>query len=328
MLKDPLKKLVDSYKNKEIEFYDLISNLNNQIDIKSISIESFLELVSLDNLNNNDSDLYYLADKMIDNNIMINIKSEERKNILNTFVDHYSLITICNALGNMGNIFIDKCIEADDSFYIRHKKEIVELSEQYNLFYITNPTWMKDVLSEIINNQEVPEIKIYRSIINLEQMASPNTLRSITDWFNLFKENKINVDDFMSRGTIYELLSLNIHGYKNEEGIKNINIYLNNILQSIKNKNFTLEEVFKEVSSDPCAILTLTHPCFFEIIAPVIIKNEYLFSEKIMNSISENLLKSQNLEIFQKLKTEYDKNILRENLGNSIKSEKQKINRI
>ena len=325
MLKDPLKKLVDSYKNKEIEFYDLISNLNNQIDIKSISIESFLELVSLENLNNNDSDLYYLTDKMIDNNIMINIKSEERKNILNTFVDNYSLITICNTLGNMGNIFIDKCIEADDSFYVRHKKEIIDLSEQYNLFYITNPSWMKDVLNEIVNNQEVAEIKIQNSIIDLEQIASTNILKSIINWFHLLEQNNVYMDDFFNERNLYELASFSISGYDSDEGSENLTAYTNFLLDSLNKNQRTLENTFKYANSDPDAILKLTSPCLFKKLIPYMLKFEYPFCEKVVSSTKGE--KMHNFEVLLMAKTENDKYVLADKLGNT-QNNKMNIKRI
>lgn len=325
MLKDPLKKLIDSYKNEEIKFHDLISNLNNQIDIKSISIESFLELVSLENLNNNDSDLYYLTNKMIDNNIMINIKSEERKNILNTFVDNYSLITICNTLGNMGNIFIDKCIEADDSFYVRHKKEIIDLSEQYNLFYITNPSWMKDVLNEIVNNQEVAEIKIQNSIIDLEQIASTNTLKSIINWFHLLEQNNVYMDDFFNERNLYELASFSISGYDSDEGSENLIAYTNFLLDNLNKKQITLENTFKYANSDPDAILKLTSPCLFEKLVPYMLKVEYPFCEKIVSTTEGK--KMYNFEVLLIAKTENDKHILADKLGNT-KNNKMNIKRI
>lgn len=325
MLKDPLKKLIDSYKNEEIKFHDLISNLNNQIDIKSISIESFLELVSLENLNNNDSDLYYLTDKMIDNNIMINIKSEERKNILNTFVDNYSLITICNTLGNMGNIFIDKCIEADDSFYVRHKKEIIDLSEQYNLFYITNPSWMKDVLNEIVNNQEVAEIKIQNSIIDLEQIASTNILKSIINWFHLLEQNNVYMDDFFNERNLYELASFSISGYDSDEGSENLTAYTNFLLDSLNKNQRTLENTFKYANSDPDAILKLTSPCLFEKLVPYMLKVEYPFCEKIVSATKGG--KMHNFEVLLMAKTENDKYVLADKLGNN-QNNKMNIKRI
>jgi hypothetical protein len=325
MLKDPLKKLIDSYKNEEIKFHDLISNLNNQIDIKSISIESFLELVSLENLNNNDSDLYYLTDKMIDNNIMINIKSEERKNILNTFVDNYSLITICNTLGNMGNIFIDKCIEADDSFYVRHKKEIIDLSEQYNLFYITNPSWMKDVLNEIVNNQEVAEIKIQNSIIDLEQIASTNILKSIINWFHLLEQNNVYMNDFFNERNLYELTSFGISGYDSDEGSENLTAYTNFLLDSLNKNQITLENTFKYANSDPDAILKLTSPCLFEKLVPYMLKVEYPFCEKIVSATKGE--KMHNFEVLLMAKTENDKYVLADKLGNT-QNNKMNIKRI
>jgi len=280
-------------------------------------------LKDLDNVTNDD--LYDLSSKLIDNSFINTFTVEQLKTILNKLVDNHSLLAVCNSLGNMGSMFINKCMEVDPYFYEKHKQEIIDSSEKYNLFDITNPIWMKDLLDDIIKKEEVVEIKIYNSIIDLEQIASTNTLKSIINWFHLLEQNNVYMNDFFNERNLYELTSFGISGYDNDEGSENLTAYTNFLLDSLNKNQITLENTFKYANSDPDAILKLTSPCLFEKLVPYMLKVEYPFCEKIVSATKGE--KMHNFEVLLMAKTENDKYVLADKLGNT-QNNKMNIKRI
>lgn len=280
-------------------------------------------LKDLDNVTN--ADLYDLSSKLIDNSFINTFTEEQLKTILNTLVDNHSLLAVCNSLGNMGGMFINKCMEVDPYFYEKHKQEIIDSSEKYNLFDITNPVWMKDLLDDIIKKEEVVEIKIYNSIIDLEQIASTNTLKSIINWFHLLEQNNVYMNDFFNERNLYELTSFGISGYDSDEGSENLIAYTNFLLDNLNKNQITLENTFKYANSDPDAILKLTSPCLFEKLVPYMLKVEYPFCEKIVSATKGE--KMHNFEVLLMAKTENDKYVLADKLGNT-QSNKMNIKRI
>ena len=280
-------------------------------------------LKDLDNVTNDD--LYDLSSKLIDNSFINTFTVEQLKTILNKLVDNHSLLAVCNSLGNMGSMFINKCMEVDPYFYEKHKQEIIDSSEKYNLFDITNPIWMKDLLDDIIKKEEVLEIKIYNSIIDLEQIASTNTLKSIINWFHLLEKNNVYMNDFFNERNLYELTSFGISGYDSDEGSENLTAYTNFLLDSLNKNQITLENTFKYANSDPDAILKLTSPCLFEKLVPYMLKVEYPFCEKIVSATKGE--KMHNFEVLLMAKTENDKYVLADKLGNT-QNNKMNIKRI
>lgn len=280
-------------------------------------------LKDLDNVTN--ADLYDLSSKLIDNSFINTFTEEQLKTILNTLVDNHSLLAVCNSLGNMGSMFINKCMEVDPYFYEKHKQEIIDSSEKYNLFDITNPVWMKDLLDDIIKKEEVVEIKIYNSIIDLEQIASTNTLKSIINWFHLLEQNNVYMNDFFNERNLYELTSFGISGYDSDEGSENLIAYTNFLLDNLNKNQITLENTFKYANSDPDAILKLTSPCLFEKLVPYMLKVEYPFCEKIVSATKGE--KMHNFEVLLMAKTENDKYVLADKLGNT-QNNKMNIKRI
>lgn len=315
MLNEKLDKLLIEYKNRNIKLTTILYKFFSEPDPQYFNFINLLEIVSLKDLGNiTNADLYDLSSKLIDNNFIKNLNNEELKTILNTFVDNHSLSAICNSLGNMGNMFIDKCMEVDPNFYEKHKQEIIDSSEKYNLFYITNPIWMKDLLEDIIK-KDVIEIKIQNSIVDLEQIASTNTLKSIINWFHLLEKNNVCMDDFFNERNLYELASFSINGYNNDKGSENLIAYTNFLLDSLNKNQITLENTFKYANSDPDAILKLTSPCLFEKLVPYMLKVEYPFCEKIVSATEGK--KMYNFEVLLMAKTENDKHILADKLGNT-----------
>ena len=319
-----LDNLLTDYDSGIIDFSDIFDTFFlNKEDLEFINLLKIVSLKGLDNVT--DNNLYYLSNKLIDNKFIGNLKTEQLKIILNTFVKNYSLSTICNSSGSMGNMFIDKCMDVDEQFYENYKKEIIYLSERYNLFYITDPLWMKDLLDDIIKKEEIIEIKIHNSIIDLEQIASTNTLKSIINWFHLLEQNNVYMDDFFNEKNLYELASFSISGYDSVQGSENLIAYTNFLLDNLNKKQITLENTFKYANSDPDAILKLTSPCLFEKLVPYMLKVEYPFCEKIVSATEGK--KMYNFEVLLMAKTENDKHILADKLGNT-QNNKMNIKRI
>lgn len=326
MLNKQLSDILIEYKNGHIKLTTILYKFFREPDPQYVNFINLLEIVSLKDLGNiTNDDLYYLSSKLIDNNFINVLNDEQLKTILNTLVDNHSLSAIHDSLGNMGSMFINKCIEVDPDFYAKHKKEIIDSSEKYNLFDITNPVWMKDLLDDIIKKEEIIEMKIYNSIIDLEQIASTNTLKSIINWFHLLEQNNVYIDDFFNEKNLYELASFSISGYDSVEGSKNLITYTNFLLDNLNKKQITLENTFKYANSDPDAILKLTSPCLFEKLVPYMLKVEYPFCEKIVSATEGK--KMYNFEVLLMAKTENDKHILADKLGNT-QNNKMNIKRI
>lgn len=316
MLKKQFSDILIEYENGNIKLTTILYKFFREPDSQYFNFINLLELVSLKDLDNvTHSDLYEISNKLIDNQFIKNIKDEQLKIILNTFIDNHSLSTICKSLGNMGNILINKCMEVDKDFYEKHKQEIIYLSEKYNLFYITNPVWMKDLLNDIIKKEEILEIKLQDSIIDLEQIASTDTLKSIINWFHLLEKNNIYIDDFFNERNLYELASFSINGYDSDKGSENLIAYTNFLLDNLNKNQITLENTFKYANSDSDAILKLTSPCLFEKLVPYMLKFEYPFCEKIVSTTEGE--KMYNFAVLLMAKTENDKYILADKLGNT-----------